>query len=315
MQKHRDVVENLTCKCGAEIIKAGKLTCPRCHQSVDMTFESDVVVDEQGRWKCQKCLEHGKKPKTLAVGNEIQCRKCKTKSSLIQKEEKVEEKVIQETKIEGDLVFDGKVIFENDIEITGSLKVKEVLAKKDIYVHRDYLVERRDEVGAYQRVSGFQEVGAYQKVGRSQIVGGSQIVGAYQTVGGSQTVGGYQKVSGFQEVGRSQIVGESQKVGWFQKVGEYQLVGGDIVVGTSICIGYYIKAKGKIVCGEQYRIFAGVAARKDCPEDQVIEATEVQGEVGSGIVKLISPKIKITINGQEKEVSPEQAEKIKQILG
>lgn len=90
MQKHQDVVRNLTCKCGAEIITDGKLTCPRCHQPVNMASESDVVVDEQGRWKCQKCQERGKKPRTLAVGEEIKCRRCETENSLIQKEEKVE---------------------------------------------------------------------------------------------------------------------------------------------------------------------------------------------------------------------------------
>ena len=88
--KHREVVRDLICQCGAKIITAGKLTCPRCHQSVDMTFESDVVVDGQGRWKCQKCLECGKKPKTLAIGDEIKCRQCGAKNSLIQKEEKEE---------------------------------------------------------------------------------------------------------------------------------------------------------------------------------------------------------------------------------
>ncbi len=83
MQKHR-VVKNLTCSCGAKIITDGKLTCPRCHQPVEMTSELDVVVDGQGRWKCQKCPEHGEKPKTLAIGQEIKCRQCNTKNKLLE---------------------------------------------------------------------------------------------------------------------------------------------------------------------------------------------------------------------------------------
>lgn len=89
-RQSREVVKNLTCKCGAEIITDGKLTCPRCHQSVNMASSQDVVVDEQGRWKCQKCQERGKKPRTLAVGDKIKCRRCDTENSLIQKEEKME---------------------------------------------------------------------------------------------------------------------------------------------------------------------------------------------------------------------------------
>ncbi len=48
----------------------------------------DVTRDEEGRWKCQKCLEHGKNPKTLAMGDEIQCRVCpeKTKNNLFVEE-------------------------------------------------------------------------------------------------------------------------------------------------------------------------------------------------------------------------------------
>lgn len=95
MPKHRDVVQGLVCQCEAEIIKDGRLTCPRCHQSVDMAFESDVKIDERGRWKCQKCPEHGKKPKTLAVRDEIQCRQCGTKNPLIPKEE---QKVVENKK-------------------------------------------------------------------------------------------------------------------------------------------------------------------------------------------------------------------------
>lgn len=75
---------NLNCqKCGASIIKDGILTCHRCHEHIKMASSQDVKIDEQGRWKCQKCLEHGKNPKTLAIGDKIKCRRCSTENSLI----------------------------------------------------------------------------------------------------------------------------------------------------------------------------------------------------------------------------------------
>lgn len=86
------VKENLACEgCGAKIITNGRLTCPRCHESLRMHSMQDVACDEQGRWKCQKCPEHGKNPKTLAIGDEIQCRVCpeKTKNKFIMEEPKV----------------------------------------------------------------------------------------------------------------------------------------------------------------------------------------------------------------------------------
>ena len=79
---------NLDChQCGAHIIKDGRLTCPRCNQSIEMASESDILIDDQGRWKCQKCLEHGKNPKTLAIKEEIKCRTmCEAMNSIIEKE-------------------------------------------------------------------------------------------------------------------------------------------------------------------------------------------------------------------------------------
>ena len=90
---------------------------------------------------------------------------------------KVKEKVITETKIEGNVEFDGLLIFKNDIEITGNLTATAVDARKSIHVHRTYIVYQWDKVGGSQEVGGYQKVGGSQEVGESQEVGGSQEVG------------------------------------------------------------------------------------------------------------------------------------------
>jgi len=83
------IKSNLDChQCGAHIITGGRLTCPRCNQSIEMASESDVLIDDQGRWKCQKCPEHGKNPKTLAIKEEIKCRisPCTAANNMLDKE-------------------------------------------------------------------------------------------------------------------------------------------------------------------------------------------------------------------------------------
>lgn len=83
------IKENLACEgCGAHIIVSGRLTCPRCHESLEMHSMQDVICDYDGRWRCQKCQEHGKNPKTLAIGDKVQCRVCpdKTKNKLFMEE-------------------------------------------------------------------------------------------------------------------------------------------------------------------------------------------------------------------------------------
>lgn len=85
------VKSNLNCQgCGAHIITNGRLTCPRCSQSVEMASEPDVQIDEEGRWKCQKCHEHKRNPKTLAIRNEIKCRMCDAMNTMLQKEDTLE---------------------------------------------------------------------------------------------------------------------------------------------------------------------------------------------------------------------------------
>ena len=204
----------------------------------------------------------------------------------------MEEKIVHETKIEGDFAFDGKVIFKNDIEITGSLNVGEVKADGSIYVHHEYIVARDDNVANSQTVGWHQTVGGHQTVGRSQKVGG------YQTVVGPQTVGWYQTVGG------------SQTVGWSQKVG------GDITVARSIVTGLSIKARGTIKCGDGYGIFAGTAAHKNCPNNRIIKCAAIIGEVLCGKVEIIPEPEKVTVRVGDAEysVSPKQAEEINKIL-
>jgi len=198
----------------------------------------------------------------------------------------MEEKIVHETKIEGDFAFDGKVIFKNDIEITGSLNVGEVKADGSIYVHHEYIVVRDDNVAKSQTVGWSQTVGGSQTVGWSQTVGGSQTVGWHQTVGGDQTVGGG------------------------------QTVGGDITVARSIVTGLSIKARGTIKCGDGYGIFAGTAAHKNCPNNRIIKCAAIIGEVLCGKVEIIPEPEKVTVRVGDAEysVSTKQAEELNKIL-
>ena len=77
----------------------------------------------------------------------------------------MEEKVITDTKMEGDLHFDGKLIFLNSVEITGNLRARSVYAYQSINVRLSYITTENDWVGGYQDVGGYQEVGESQKVG------------------------------------------------------------------------------------------------------------------------------------------------------
>ena len=69
---------DLICRnCGACIAPAGLITCLRCKQPIPI-----ASAEMSGSWPCPKCLEHGKKPRTLAIDGAIQCRFCVYKTTI-----------------------------------------------------------------------------------------------------------------------------------------------------------------------------------------------------------------------------------------
>jgi len=80
------VVRELNCiKCGKPLVRDGKVKCPRCKQEIELP-----VSLPKGKWFCPECQAHGfEKPRVLAIAGQIRCRWCKTKNSLIQKEEQM----------------------------------------------------------------------------------------------------------------------------------------------------------------------------------------------------------------------------------
>ena len=79
-----------------------------------------------------------------------------------------------------------------------------------------------------------------------------------------------------------------QEVGSFQTVGDSQTIGGDILVGESMCTGFSIFSAGKITCGREYGISAGVRAMLSEKARAIIKAREIQGTVLCGEVVLTS---------------------------
>jgi len=64
---------------------------------------------------------------------------------------KVEEKIIKEEMIEGDIEFEGKLIFENACTILGDLRAKEIFTHRDLTA--DFIeVEKSIEVGGTLKV-------------------------------------------------------------------------------------------------------------------------------------------------------------------
>ena len=94
--EQRRALSNVDCRgCGAHLIENGILTCPRCREHIQMASSQDVEIDSQGRWHCRKCITLGKRPKTLALCVEIQCRFCKTKTQIFQQGEEMATKTAE----------------------------------------------------------------------------------------------------------------------------------------------------------------------------------------------------------------------------
>ena len=84
----------------------------------------------------------------------------------------METKIINTSKIEGDLIVSGPIQFDCDCEITGDLKCGNMTTAFNIVVRGDQHVGGNQDVRGYQDVCGNQHVGGYQHVRGYQDVGG-----------------------------------------------------------------------------------------------------------------------------------------------